>query len=142
MKHNGFRGFPIASNARGFAVGILYGSKQGEAILWAETHYSTFVMASNLALLSLLSFLYVAILLICNWCTLLSGFSWLAISAGLIFVFSSLALDRYLYAYQVAFRQAMVMLTEERKAGPAVVTAGLAEEAQKPAVAPDGMRRR
>lgn len=137
MRHEGFRKFPIDTNARGFAVGILYGSKQSEAIIWAETHYSTYVMVSNLTLLSASLFLYVTGLLLSGWCTWRSGISWIAISVGLALVFSSLALDRYLYSYQVAFRQSVVMLTETHKAG-----LGPVEETRNPASVADGRGRR
>src|SRR3954462_5686217 len=39
-----YRGFPYYKNMHGLAVGILYGSKQGESIAWGESHYSTYVM--------------------------------------------------------------------------------------------------
>jgi hypothetical protein len=54
-----YKYFPKGENDHGIAVGILYASKQAESIAWAESHYSTYVMSSNLTLLAGILLLYV-----------------------------------------------------------------------------------
>ncbi len=109
-----YRDMHYKENLHGVAVGILYGSKQPESISWGESHYATYVMASNLALLSGGLFIYVLYLIKSDWCTLESGRAWLVIAFVLFYMFLSLSLDRYLYSYQTAMRQAVVALRQSR----------------------------
>jgi hypothetical protein len=109
-----YKKMPCEGNIHGWAVGILYGSKQAESIAWGESHYSTYVMASNLALLSGFLAFYVVLLVVRGWCTLWSGIAWTLIAFGLFYMFLSLSLDRYLYSYQVAMRQSVVALLQNR----------------------------
>jgi hypothetical protein len=112
-----YRSFPYKRNIHGLAVGMLYSSKQGESIAWGESHYSTYVMSSNLALLSGMLFFYVLGLTVFGWCTLASGIIWIVASFALFCVLFALSLDRYLYSYQVAMRQSVVAFLQNRGAG-------------------------
>ena len=96
---------------------MLYNSKQGESIAWGESHYSTYVMSSNLTLLSGMLFFYVLGLTVSGWCAVASGIIWILASLVLFYALFALSLDRYLYSYQVAMRQSVVALLQSRAAG-------------------------
>jgi hypothetical protein len=101
----------------GLAVGILYGSKQGESIAWGESHYSTYVMSSNLTFLSGIFLLYVLFITLIGWCTLASGIIWGLVALASFCALFAFSLDRYLYSYLVAMRQSVMALLQNRAAG-------------------------
>jgi hypothetical protein len=96
---------------------MLYSSKQGESIAWGESHYSTYVMSSNLTLLSGMFFLYVFSITVSGWCTLTSGIIWTLAALASFCALFALSLDRYLYSYLVAMRQSVVALLQSKAAG-------------------------
>jgi len=112
-----YRSFPYNRNIHGLAVGILYGSKQGESIAWGESHYSTYIMSSNLTLLSGILFLYVLFITVIGWCTLASGIIWTLVALVSFCALFALSLDRYLYSYLVAMRQSVVAFLQSKAAG-------------------------
>jgi hypothetical protein len=87
-------------------------SSQG-LISWAEGHYAAYLYATNLAFLSLLTPI---VLFASGRAQQLSGWalgSYITLSIGLGLVFSSMAIDKYLYTHEVSFRQASLVLLEE-----------------------------
>ena len=115
---NFLAGLPVDENPHGVAVGLLYDNRQEEAVIWAESHYSTYILVSSFAFLALTGEFYLVWRLSFNvlaW----SQFLWATLVVGLVFYSClSLALDRYSYSYQVALRQAVISLLKQKKAPP------------------------
>lgn len=102
--------FTVAPNFKGTAVGLLYDSRQGEAISWAESHYATYVLATNFALLAVAAEIYICV---AGSLSPLNGLSsaWVTVAlAGVFYSCMSLSFDRYLYSYQISLRQAAIIL--------------------------------
>jgi len=109
-KTESLREFPDHDHDHGLAVGLLYHQSSEQAITWAESHYSTYVLVSNFAFLALVAQLYLLAAGIFGWLQWPSiGWASLAVVA-VLYSSLGLSLDRYLYSYQVALRQAAVSL--------------------------------
>ena len=116
--------FPDWDSDHGLAVGILYDKGQEQAITWTESHYSTYVLASNFAFLALLAQCYLIASGIFGWMQWQNA-GWA--SLGVVAVLYSslgLSLDCYLFSYQFALRQATVSLLIETRVeqGPGAYT--------------------
>jgi hypothetical protein len=92
------------------ATGIFYMSAPDSSIAWADSHYATYVLCSNLAFVSAILAIHI----------LVAGFgglySWPTVAACMLFLiplfyaFLSLGLDRYLYTYLFTFRHSGLTL--------------------------------
>jgi hypothetical protein len=127
------RDFPDFDSDHGLAVGILYYKGQGQAITWTESHYSTYVLASNFAFLALLTQCYLVLSGIFGWMQW-PGAGWASLGVvAVLYASLSLSLDCYLFSYQFALRQATVSLLIETRAEQR-------PEAYNPVAAPDANR--
>jgi hypothetical protein len=110
------RDFPEFDSDHGLAVGILYHKGQEQAITWTESHYSTYVLASNFAFLALLAQCYLVASGIFGWMHW-QGAGWASLGVVAVLYSSlSLSLDCYLFSYQFALRQVTVSLLIETRA--------------------------
>lgn len=94
---------------------IFFKSSSQGLISWAESHYAAYLYATNLAFLS---FLTPIALFASRRNQQLSGWalgSDITLSIVLGLVFSSMAIDKYLYTHEVSFRQASLVLLEEKQ---------------------------
>jgi uncharacterized MnhB-related membrane protein len=108
LKADAFTDVCASNHEEGVAVGILYWTRQAEAINWAEMHYSTYVLVSNLAFLSSVALLALPILAATGHCSWAAAAWGMTAATASLYAFSSMACDRLAYAYEVAFRQAVV----------------------------------
>jgi hypothetical protein len=92
------------------AVGLFYTSANNHAIEWVQSHYATYVLATNLAFISLVLEVYILIgvsLDLYSWATALIV---TCVLLPLAYSFFSHAMDRYLYSYQFPMRHGAVTL--------------------------------
>jgi hypothetical protein len=108
-------GFPLdEGRLHGLAVGLMYDSEQEESISWGTSHYSTYILVSNFAFLAIVAEVYFLISGFSGW-TDWRSVGWATIALAFVFYpCLSLSLDRYLYSYEVAFRQAAIELLREK----------------------------
>ncbi|HBL30230.1 MAG TPA: hypothetical protein DD490_25640 [Acidobacteria bacterium] len=104
------RNLPDFGNDHGLAVAILYCKDREPAITWAESHYATYILVSNFAFLALAAQIYLLVAGFRGWFEW-PGIGWASLAVvTVLYSTLGLALDRYLYTYQVAMRQATVLL--------------------------------
>ncbi len=100
-----------SSELRAYAVAILFRSANPEHIQWAVQHYSMFMLATNFAVVALLSGAFVWIP---AWSLDLATRIWVTIgSAAIVPLLSIFAQDKWYYSYEIAFRNGALALLEE-----------------------------
>ena len=95
------------------AAAIFFKTGSQGLISWAESHYAVFVYATNLVFLSIL--MPIALLIwgghqALGW----SLGSYIVLGIVLALLFSGMAIDKFLYTHEVSFRQAALVLLEEK----------------------------
>jgi hypothetical protein len=117
---------------RGLASGIMYASGNAEIINSTQSDYSTFLMVSNLACLSLILEIYVP----CAACNHLYSWHTALCCTPLLIAFAyaltSMALHRYLYSYHVSFRHASMAILWDQAAASRGCHASPVAEAPNP----------
>jgi len=113
-KSDWLKTFSAEKNFHGIAVGLLYDSEREESIDWGASHYSTYILVTNFAFLAVAAQLYIIWQKIegLGWCV----FAWSTV--GMLVVFYSclsFSLHRYLYSYEIAFRQSVITLLREQR---------------------------
>jgi hypothetical protein len=129
-----FSGFPLDTHGPALAAGVFYETAQEENLHWLESHYATFLVLTNLGFLTALGGVYVLALSFAGGVSIL-GVLLSTLSLLLLFwVFGSFALDRYLFTYIFALRQATVATILMRDLESGRSTGG---SAHNPGAAPD-----
>jgi len=110
-----YKTFAPAITGRELSLGaaIFFRTSSQGLINWAESHYAAYLYATNLAFLS---FLIPIALLASGRSQQVSGSAlagYIALSIVLGLVFSSMAIDKYLYTHEVSFRQSSLVLLED-----------------------------
>lgn len=96
------------------AVAVFYRSAPAQAIEWVQSHYATYILATNLAFLSLAAEVYVVVGAFSGLYQWVTVFVVTCVLVILSYAFVSHALDRYLYSYQFPMRHgAIALLMEE-----------------------------
>jgi len=114
------------------AAAIFFKTAGQGLVSWAESHYAVFVYATNLVFLSLLLPI-VPFVLRRDQASGMPLCAYFALAIALGWVFSSMAVDRFLYTHEVSFRQASLILLEEKEAPESA-----SKEAHNTAAQPDG----
>jgi hypothetical protein len=90
------------------AVGILFKTGSSAAISWAINHYATFILASNFAVLLIALQIFLIKEIISGNLGLGAFTAWQVGAQLAIYALCSLAVDRYIFSYMLAYRHAAI----------------------------------
>ncbi len=113
-RHTGSE-FPIDERSTSLAVGICFATASKDLVDWMIGHYATFVLVSNFAFIMALVQLYLVYSLAAGEMPLILFAVAECVCFVLFYSLCSLAVDRYLYSFVIAFRHATLEICREGK---------------------------